>query len=143
MKPVYPINAFTAEQVLDIVNKELETTSLRIRAVSLVKHFDGTCCVFKTNTKKRLMVQFVTFGGLAQVRVRAIHRIKNTFAGYTYLPNGQGGRNLETLIFNGEQGESYTVTEAEFRTFLKESFCPNADSDYVENRVGMEFPQAA
>uniref|UniRef100_UPI003CC69A71 hypothetical protein n=1 Tax=Vibrio harveyi group TaxID=717610 RepID=UPI003CC69A71 len=143
MKTVYPINAFSAEQVLNIVNSELETTNLRVRAVSLVKHFDGTCCVFRTNTKKRLLVQFVTFGGLSQVRVRAIHRIKNTFASYSYLPNGQGGRNLETLIFNGEQGDAYSVTEAEFRTFLKESFCPTADTDYVEKRVEMEFPKAA
>lgn len=114
---IYPVKAFTKEDLIKIVNDELANTRFRVR-VTAINNFDDFNCLFDTNTDKKILVQFVCRGGAAKIRVRAIHRIKNHRKPYTYLFNGQGGKNLETLIYNGEEGKCYSVSRNQLNSYF-------------------------
>lgn len=114
---IYPVKAFTEEALIKIINEELDKTRFRVRVKSIIS-VDDFNCLFDTNTDKKILVQFVFRGGDAQIRVRAIHRIKNQRKPYTYLFNGQGGKNLETLIYNGEEGKCYSVSRKQLNSYF-------------------------
>ncbi|ARN69456.1 hypothetical protein VB319_19570 [Vibrio parahaemolyticus] len=142
MSTYYPVRAFTEKRLIEVVNQELATTRLRVRVTSIVKS-DGFKCVFKTNTKKHLMVQFAPFNSWVRIQVRAIHRIRDSFKPYTYMFNGQGGKNLETLMCNGEEGQAYQLSEDEVRKYFSETLPQPANHEKVELNVKRAFGKAA
>lgn len=103
------LNQFNESQLLDIVNHELRINKKRIRAESVSKIQGNDYALMTTQNGNTLVVQPVTiFGGLT-IGIRAIHQLRDKKARFTYLFNGQGGKNLNTLIFNGEEGQTYSL----------------------------------
>lgn len=106
---MFDIKSFEKDEIVEIINKELKKSGRRVKASAIIKTYGFDYTLVKTSRNARLVVQFVCHYETDKISVRAIHRIKDKFRPFRYLFNGQGGPNLDTLIFNGEQGEVYTA----------------------------------
>jgi hypothetical protein len=128
-------NAFTADEIISRVNDTLATQGSRIRAKSLLRN-EYNQIILKTTRGAQL---FVLLGRFSQSTffIRAIHRIKDKFKNYTYLPNGQCGKNLDTIVFLGESGIVYNADTQTYKAYLKNIF-PEMTDTKLEDRVALE-----
>ena len=100
---------FNHDQLLDIVNHELRINKKRIRAELVSKIYGNDYVLMTTQNGKILVVQPVTiFSGLT-IGIRAIHQLRDKRSRFTFLFNGTSGKNLNTLVFNGEEGQTYSL----------------------------------
>ncbi len=107
------VNDFTKEQLLSIINEELIASGSRIKATEIMKVDGHDYIIAKTNRNARLVIQPVCIYPRYTIGIRAIHRLINKHASFSYMPNGQEGRNLHCVVFNGESGKTYDVKEKE------------------------------
>lgn len=105
------IKDFSNEQLLSIIQEELSSIGSRIKVVEISKIDGHSYIIAKTSRGSNLVVQPVCIYPRYTIGIRAIHRIVNRRSGFSYMPNGQGGRNLDNILFNGEEGKTYS-TEA-------------------------------
>ncbi|MGP8306733.1 hypothetical protein [Vibrio sp. YIC-376] len=82
-----------------------------------------------TSRGTKLFVQFYT-PYIDVITLRAIHRIKGKWLGYSYQLNGQGSRNLSTLLFNGETGNIRWATVEEYRQSIRCNMTHLSDDEF-------------
>ncbi|MGR5448521.1 hypothetical protein ACP3V3_01810 [Vibrio sp. PNB22_3_1] len=132
-------SAFTDQEKLVLINELLAKQGSRCKVVKYQDE-DSFLGHATTNRGAILVVQWVT-GELHRLSIRAIHRIKDKRRNYATLFNGQAGRNLETLVFQGQEGEYLTLDKSRMERFFFESVIEHmperAASEYASRRVHM------
>ena len=106
------VKDFSNSKLINIINSELQTFGSKIRVKEILKIDGHSYIIAKTTRNAQLVIQPVCMYPRFNMGIRAIHRIKNKNQRFTYLPNGQGGKNLDTILSNGEQGKIYTTEAA-------------------------------
>ncbi|MGR5347228.1 hypothetical protein [Vibrio mediterranei] len=97
------MHIFSNERLIELVNARLTECGYKTKVQSVLTS-DTHSAQFKTTRDGRLFVQFYRPHETA-IAIRAIHRIKCKYRRFTFLFNGQGGTNLDTLVLDGESGE--------------------------------------
>lgn len=103
------VKDFSEEQLIFIINEELRAAGNRARVCKIEKIEGHSFLIAKTTRNAKLVIQPVCIYPRYSMGIRAIHRIVDKHKSFSYLPNGQGGRNLHNLLFNGENGDVYNV----------------------------------
>jgi hypothetical protein len=127
-------NAFTEEDIICAVNESLQLAGSKVRAVSMIKSKDNI--LLKTSRGAQLFILLGSFHP-SSFFVRGIHRIRNKHSRFTYLFNGQGGKNLDALVFSGESGKVYYASAEKFTAYLKSNL-PHAKPEMIEERLSWE-----
>lgn len=88
------------QQLLDTVNDVLQRAGNRIRVRSL-GWFDHDIAIFKTARDGRLAAPLCWFDG-DKIGIRSLLQVRNKWERWTYLYNGQAGKNTSEVVFFGE-----------------------------------------
>lgn len=103
------LNDFSDNKLIEIINSELVVANSKTRVASIESKYGHDYIVAKTNRGATLIVQPVTIFNRGTIGIRAIHRKIDKRKSFTYLFNGDAGKNLETIVKNGEEGFSYAA----------------------------------
>lgn len=101
------LNDFSDQELIDIVNQELKSNNLKTRVASIKKRHGHDFILAYSDRNAYLVIQPCCIYPRGTIAIRAVHRITNRSLNFTFLFNGQGGKNLTTLLFNGEEGSLY------------------------------------
>lgn len=135
----FEYNCFTSTDIINAVNEQLKNANSKVKAKRLLKVGGdlGTHCILETNRGAQLLVVLFSFGRLSQFGVRAIHRIIEKRSPYAVLFNGQAVRNLNTLVFNGEDGPMYYADTNKLKAYLQGLF-PEKPASFHTERAQLE-----
>lgn len=132
---------FNTQQILDLINSELKQCKRKIKAIKITKTEDKNLIVDTNRGGKLFVMLYLPHDSV--IAIRAIHSIIKKHTGFTYLFNGQPGRNLRELVFNGENGQLHYATKEEYRnhllTTLNDSLSDEDKDVYISRRMkGLE-----
>lgn len=113
---MFAFNAFTKQNVIHAVNHELARAGSKTKAESIKSIYDNVY-TFST-TRGALIVAILYYNDLYHMGIRGIHKIKNKQKNFTYLFNGQPGKNLEQIAFNGEMGTFFLAPLNQYKQYL-------------------------
>jgi len=133
--------AFTETQIVDAINKELRDSSSKIHVVSIHSLETLECyAVCETSRGTKLVVKFNTRFGYATIGIKSISKVKNKNRGWTMLFNGQPGKNLSSLVYNGEEGQLHTSSVSNLKKYMTDLFGLSFKSK-IEDQVEFECSQ--
>lgn len=125
-------NAFTSKDIINAVNQSLLAGGCKVKAVAVLKS-NSNIITLTTNRGAQLVAILGSFSQ-SSFFIRGIHRICDKSRPYTYLFNGQSGKNIDTLIFTGESGQVFYATEDAYRLYVKE-ILKIQSSEKIKERV--------
>jgi len=88
------------QQLLNEVNDVLRRANSRVKAQS-IRWFDHDVAIFETARGGRLAAPLCWFDG-NKIGIRSLLKVRNKWERWTYLYNGQAGKNTEEIVFFGE-----------------------------------------
>lgn len=127
--------AFTQDDIVNAVNNALRQAGSKIKAVAVTKASDNLVHL-KTQRGATLVAILGSFSP-SMMFVRGVHRMVKKFEPYTYLFNGQAGRNLECVAFCGESGTVSYADQSTYRDWLI-SQLPHVDKSVIDERISRE-----
>jgi len=131
----YFFNCFTEQDLINFVNSELKRLKSRISVTSITATKDGF--VFKSNRNADIFVMFGSFSP-SVLFIRSINRIQNKKKRFTYLFNGQAGKNLDPIAFFGEQGERLYAEYDQYLAYIKFQLPYHTKAEHLK-RVQWEY----
>lgn len=127
--------SFTQADIINAVNGALKQGGSKIKVVAVTKALDNL--VHLKTQRGAMLVAILGSFSPSMMFVRGVHRIIKKSEPYTYLFNGQGGRNLECVAFCGESGAVSYADQDTYRTWLKLQM-PHVDERVIDERVSRE-----
>lgn len=133
-------NAFSKDAILKAVNAELKVSGSRTKA-AYVQKVGGDLnnqVLLKTTRGATLVAKLWCPGNAYTVMgIRGIHRLIKPSQNYTVMFNGQAGKNLSPLVFNGENGTLYYAGKKDCEELMK-SITPDIKPEWIQERLQWE-----
>lgn len=139
---MFIFNSFKAPNILEAVNTELSKAGSKIRVVK-VGAFKGNLVHVHTNRGAKLVAHLWSTGGAhSAMLIRGIHRVVNKNNNYRIMINGQAVSNLKTLVFNGENGDTYLTDEKTLVEYIKKLYS-RSEPAHIAKMVERELEWAS
>jgi len=127
--------SFQENQILDAVNQSLKAQGSKVSAKSFVG-IDSNIAQL-TTARGACVIAILGSFSPSMFFVRGVHRVIDKSREYTYLFNGQAGKNLQPLAHQGEGGKVHYSDIVQYTNWLSSSL-PHASKDVIAERVTWE-----
>lgn len=135
----FEYNAFTADDILQAVNRSLAEHHCTTRATILLD-LQGSLnnlAVLRT-ARGGTLIAVLWSPSKSVMGIRGIHRVKRPNKAWSVLINGQAGKNVETLVFTGENGTLTPCDYDQYAAFLRQ-LVPNQTDAFYHERIRWEL----
>lgn len=131
----FAYNAFSENDIVNAVNEALSRVNSKVKASSLLRINENVAQL--RTTRGATLVAILGSFSPSMLFVRGVHRIRRRFQPFTYLFNGQGEKNLDTLAFCGENGTVFYADMETYRAWIKGELSHLSDA-VIDDRVKRE-----
>ena len=118
---------------INAVNKELKAAGKRMQVASITTA-TASIIEFKT-TKGAKIVAIIGCFHVGTFFIRGILKVTNPRKAYTYMFNGQDGKNTKSITHSGEEGEVMYATKEQIIDFTEETYKLRSTVDYKKERA--------
>jgi len=137
---MFIFNAFTQEDIIKHANSELASAGSKTQIKS-IKALEGSIVTAITERGGLLALILCSLSTHSVLAFRGIHKVVNKSNRWTYLINGQAGKNLSTILFNGENGQRYYANAIQTTKYFSDLLQMSDESirlEKVNERVSWE-----
>lgn len=127
----FAYKSFTQEDIVHAINESLQSARSRIKVTSFIRINDNVAQL-RTSRGATLIAILGSFSP-STFFIRGLHRIRRRFEPFTYLFNGQAGKNLDSIAFFGENGKIFHSSKEAYENWLKEDM--GFREEVIERRI--------
>lgn len=132
-------NAFTKEDIVSAINITLKKNGFRRRAKRFhrdLSHIRPGLFTFISTRDAEIVAIVDNYGCRHEAFfIRGIHSVNNKNCRYGIGPNGEAGIGLETLVFDGDEGDVFVASDEQIQAYWSQHHDGQAEERLWQERI--------